>query len=445
MRFLWIIVIMLAGSASGYLYTRFEGTPPFIQMRTSEAWIGAGEHRQEIRVSDDGTGIQLLRVWLESGEETYDLIDQTFDGNLFTGANLRLERKIDVTIDPGALGLADGPATLRVEARDFSWRGNVSTAALQLNVDTRPPRISLETGLTYVRRGGAELVVYRVDDDTKRHGVQVGETLFPGFVLPADDRRRVAFYAIPPDASSDIRPVLFARDAAGNRSEIQVPISLIERSFRHDRVALSEAFMRRKLVELGVSEDDGVIAGYLKINRDMRARNGEEIREVCSGSSDDQLWTGPFLQLPGSQRKASFAERRTYSYRGEQVDEQVHMGLDIASTAHALVLAANDGVVVFADELGIYGNTVIVDHGLGIFSLYGHLSEIGVSKGDALVRSDELGRTGTTGLAGGDHLHFAMLVNGVFVDPIEWFDARWLREHIEPKLAAPIPADPADS
>ncbi len=445
MRFLWIIVIMLAGSASGYLYTRFEGHPPLIQMRTSETWIGAGEHPQEIRISDDGTGVQLLRVWLESGGETYDLLDQTFDGNLFTGADLRLERKLDVTIHPEALELPDGSATLRVEARDFSWRGNVSTAALQLNIDTKPPRISLETGLTYVRRGGAELVVYSVDDNVKRHGVQIGDTLFPGFVLPADEQRRVAFYAIAPDASSDVRPLLFARDFAGNRSEIEIPISLIERSFQRDSVALSEAFMKRKIAELGVPEGDGLVADYLKINRDMRARNGEQIRQICARASDDRLWAGPFLQLPGSQREASFAEQRTYSYLGEQVDEQVHLGLDIASTAHAPVPAANDGVVVFADELGIYGNTVIIDHGLGIFSLYGHLSEIAVDKATALARGDELGRTGATGLAGGDHLHFAMLVNGEFVDPMEWFDARWLREHIEPKLAAPIPADPADS
>ena len=444
MRFLWIIVIMLAGSASGYLYTRFEGTPPFLQMRTTALSIGAAEHVHEIRVSDDETGVQSVRVWLQSGGETYDLYDETFAGDLFTGADLLMDRQIDVAIRPKELGLADGPSTLHVEARDFSWRGNVSTAQLTLNVDTRPPRVSLHTGLTYVRRGGAELVVYDVEDDTKRHGVRIGELEFPGFVHPADQHRRVAFYAIPPDASSEIRPVLYALDPAGNQTQIDVPISLIERSFPRDRVALSDAFMKRKTAELGV-EDDGVLWGYLKINRDMRAENGAQIRAICTSSSEALLWTGPFLQLPGSQARAAFAEQRTYTYAGKIVDEQVHLGLDIASTAHAVVPAANDGVVVFADSLGIYGNTIILDHGLGVFSLYGHLSEIAVVKGNAVARADELGRTGTTGLAGGDHLHFAMLVNGVFVDPMEWFDGRWLKEHVEPKLAAPIPADPSDS
>ena len=121
-------------------------------------------------------------------------------------------------------------------------------------------------------------------------------------------------------------------------------------------------------------------------------------------------------------------------YDGQVVDQQTHMGYDFASTSHADIPAANDGVVVFAGPLGIYGNTVIVDHGLGLFSLYGHLSEIAAQKGQAVAKSESLGKSGTTGLAGGDHLHFAMLLGGGFVDPLEWFDPKWIAEHIEGKL-----------
>ena len=68
--------------------------------------------------------------------------------------------------------------------------------------------------------------------------------------------------------------------------------------------------------------------------------------------------------------------------------------------------------MLYADELGIYGNCVIVDHGMGVQSLYAHLSSIGVKPGDMVEKEQELGRSGMTGLAGGDHLHFTMLVNG---------------------------------
>jgi murein DD-endopeptidase MepM/ murein hydrolase activator NlpD len=152
--------------------------------------------------------------------------------------------------------------------------------------------------------------------------------------------------------------------------------------------------------------------------------------------------------MPNTHTGARFAERRSYVYEGKVVDTQTHMGFDFASTSHAPVPAANDGVVVFAGPLGIYGNTVVLDHGLGLFSLYGHLSEIAVEKGSPVVKGEALGKSGTTGLAGGDHLHYAMLLDGVFVDPIEWFDAKWISEHIEGKLTAAaqpdaVPAAPA--
>jgi murein DD-endopeptidase MepM/ murein hydrolase activator NlpD len=73
---------------------------------------------------------------------------------------------------------------------------------------------------------------------------------------------------------------------------------------------------------------------------------------------------------------ASFADRRSYVYRGQTVDQQDHLGLDMAGVSHAPVPASNDGVVVLARFFGIYGNAVVIDHGYGLMSLYGHLSSI---------------------------------------------------------------------
>jgi murein DD-endopeptidase MepM/ murein hydrolase activator NlpD len=101
--------------------------------------------------------------------------------------------------------------------------------------------------------------------------------------------------------------------------------------------------------------------------------------------------------------------------------------------------ASNAGRVVFADELGIYGNCVLIDHGLGVSSLYGHLSRIDVAPGDVVQRGQTIGLTGQTGLAGGDHLHFAILVGDTYVDPIEWWDPKWIRDHIDARLESPAP------
>jgi murein DD-endopeptidase MepM/ murein hydrolase activator NlpD len=102
---------------------------------------------------------------------------------------------------------------------------------------------------------------------------------------------------------------------------------------------------------------------------------------------------------------------------------------------------------LWADDLGIYGNCVILDHGYGVTSLYGHLSRIDVKVGELVRAGQQLGLSGSTGLAGGDHLHFAILVDDTYVDPVEWWDPKWVREKIDSLLApasgAPPPAKAA--
>jgi len=91
-------------------------------------------------------------------------------------------------------------------------------------------------------------------------------------------------------------------------------------------------------------------------------------------------------------------------------------------------------VVAFTGDLGLYGNAVIIDHGLGLFTLYGHMSQIDVKVGDAVAKRAILGNTGETGFAGGDHLHFGVYLDGVAVLPVEWWDAKWITDNVTPKL-----------
>ena len=98
------------------------------------------------------------------------------------------------------------------------------------------------------------------------------------------------------------------------------------------------------------------------------------------------------------------------------------------------VVAANAGRILNASWLGIYGNCVVIDHGMGVQSLYGHLSSFDVNVGDTVTRGQQIGRSGMTGLAGGDHLHFTMLVGGRMVNPVEWWDAHWIADRVDRKL-----------
>jgi murein DD-endopeptidase MepM/ murein hydrolase activator NlpD len=434
MRFVWILILVIAGVTAGALFTRFERDAPGIQARTQTVYVGQ-QHTHEFRIVDEGMGLKSVRIWLTAGGAQHELHSETYAGSLFLGAKLKQPRRVEVTIRPEELGIESSRATIFVEARDYSWAGNYAALQVPLVIDTRSPRISLQTGLTYVRRGGTELVVYEVDEDVESHGVELSNQFFPGFPHPRDPSRYVALYALPPNTLPGELPRVVARDRAGNQTAVAVSISIIEIGFPEETIVLSEEFMRTKAAELLGGEIDDPLAAYLKINREMRREAAAEIAELCKHSSDERLWAGPFVQLPNSRVNGRFAERRTYQYQGEVVDHQTHLGYDFASTARAEVPAANDGVVRFTGDLGIYGQTVIIDHGLSFFTLYGHLSEISVEKGNAVSKNDVIGRTGTTGLAGGDHLHFSTLVNGVFVDPLEWFDAEWIQEHIEVKLA----------
>ena len=434
MRSISILLIVITVAVAGSLWIRFEGSPP--RLGTLEGPIPIGEgYAHEIRISDPESGVESVRAWIDTPGGERVLYEAHYPGNPFLGADSELEHRISFPIPVRELGLPDGPATLQIEVIDYSLRANRSTKAVALAVDTRSPRVSLLTGLTYVRRGGAEAAVYRIDELVEGDGIQIGPTLHPGFAHPERGDLRIAFYALAPDADSPA-PEVVAVDLAGNETRVPLRLGIIERGFPKDRIELSEAFMQRKVAELGNPGDGDPAAGYLELNRGLREQSHQKLREISANSSGDRLWAGPFAQLPNSKVVAVFGEQRSYFYGGEAIDSQLHHGYDLASTAHATVPAANHGVVAFAGPLGIYGNTVVLDHGLGLASLYGHLSEITVEPGRAVRRGDALGRTGQTGLAGGDHLHFAMLVNGEFVDPLEWFDPKWIREHVEPKFVA---------
>ena len=146
------------------------------------------------------------------------------------------------------------------------------------------------------------------------------------------------------------------------------------------------------------------------------------------------LWKGAFIQLSNSKVEANFADHRTYTYNGEVISTSYHLGYDLSVTKRYPVEAANSGSVAFVGDLGIYGSTVILDHGLGVFTLYSHLSSFEVKVGDTVQQRQVVGKTGETGLAAGDHLHYGVYLNGIAVLPVEWWDPKWITDNIAPKL-----------
>jgi murein DD-endopeptidase MepM/ murein hydrolase activator NlpD len=209
-----------------------------------------------------------------------------------------------------------------------------------------------------------------------------------------------------------------------------------------DRLELSDSFLAKVVPAIasqtpGFDASGSLLDQYLRINGDVRRATLAAIAKVAADTQPAFLWRGAFAQMPNTQRRASFAENRTYVYQGKVVDHQTHLGLDLASTEHAPVPAANAGRVVFSGWLAIYGNAVIIDHGYGLMSLYGHMSSFSVKVGDVVAKGQQIGNSGSTGLAGGDHLHLEIFVQGKSVDPLEWLDEHWIRDNIATKVKLP--------
>ena len=243
----------------------------------------------------------------------------------------------------------------------------------------------------------------------------------------------------------DATPIAaWAEDEAGNAVSRPLPVELKPRRFPSGTVEISDRFLAAKLPELlperpSIPPDQQVPA-FLVVNRDKRKAAEETKRQVAARTRPRPLWQGAFIQPRNTKVFSNFAETRSYRYGNKEIDTQVHLGFDLASLKNSPAPAANSGVVAFAGPLTIYGNTVIVDHGLGLQTLYGHLSSLAVKEGDEVKQGQELGRTGTTGLAVGDHLHFEVLIQGVSVTPVEWWDGKWIRDHIgRPLMEASVP------
>jgi murein DD-endopeptidase MepM/ murein hydrolase activator NlpD len=348
--------------------------------------------------------------------------------------------QIPVTLDAAAVGLKEGTATLEVWARDDFWRplrpSERALVAQPITIDLTPPRVEILGATRYISPGGAVLVAFR-SADASQVDVSVGTRVFPSFAYgPADKGARIALIALPHDYTAGTSLAVTARDEAGNTASRGVRAELKPRPFPKDTINVTEAFLQAKVPELLPQRPPSqpLVEGFVTINRDQRRQAEEEKRKIGLKTADKPLWDGPFVQPRNTKVFSNFAEMRTYVYDGKTIDTQVHFGFDLASTKQSPVPAANAGQVAFAGPLTIYGNTVIVDHGLGLQTLYAHLSSIDVKPGDAIAKGQPLGRTGTTGLATGDHLHFEVLVAGVSVTPIEWWDGKWIRDRVNKPL-----------
>ena len=451
------LALLLVGGAVAFYYAGQEPGP--LVKIDKPAAIGGSGVALDVTVDSLGTTLRALDVSIEQQGRVFRLFSLDAPGAARFAQETPHRMRITQESPPGAItGLRDGPARLVVTASRgvlFGVRSAGSVETRELPVRLAPPKLAVVSRHHYVNLGGAEMVVYRVTPADATSGVQAGNRYYPGFpasgasgtrpagATPIDPALRVAFFGLLHDQDITTPIRLVAKDPAGNTATAEFAYRAFTAQFARRRLSVTDAFFSKVVppileatpsMRLPVGTPEERLEAFLRINGELRRSNEAQIEELALRTSPELLWRGTFTRMGRAKAEAVFADHRTYVYAGRDVDQQVHLGADLASTRGAAITAANTGHVLFAGFLGIYGNCVILDHGMGVQSLYAHLSSVTVEAGDRINRGETIGRSGSTGLAGGDHLHFTVLVAGRPVNPIEWWDPHWIADRVDRKL-----------
>ena len=453
MKYLVGLVLLLLVAAGGAYVVAGRMTPPSIKIEKPEKYVGTATPLEVVIAAPDAPAMKPVRVVFEQNGKQTTLFSLDAPGK----AQIKQEgtEAVRITHEIGKQTIPDlqsGAARIIVTAGRPVMRGMrtvEATASQDVQVRLERPRVAVVSTHHYINLGGSEMVVYRATPDDVESGVVVGDVEYPGYpaagatvdgVTMNDPALRIAFFALLYDQDTNTPMRVYARDPAGNTARADFDHRTFPKPFKKSQIPLDDKFLDRVVPAIlegttDIKPDGDNLAKFLAINGDLRRKNAEKIASFAKQTSKEMLWRGiVFHPFTNNAVESAFADARTYIYKGKEVDRQVHLGFDLASFTGTPIVAANRGKVLYADELGIYGNCVILDHGMGVQSLYAHLSSIAVQVGQMVEKEQELGKSGMTGLAGGDHLHFTMLVNGQMVNPVEWWDAHWIQDRITRKL-----------
>jgi murein DD-endopeptidase MepM/ murein hydrolase activator NlpD len=422
----YFIIVLILGAA-GYIFLSpdFEKIPPTIHFSNNCFWSMKSPLKIEIT---DNTGIKYYSVKM---------------GNFSISKELKSTPKkivVDFKLPRKYRNYTDNK-TLTIEVGDKSkWQffaGNIVRKKYNVIIDNKRPVVNTLSHSYGIGRGGAALVIFRASDKFLRETFVIVNKIHKFKAFPYKEKNLFISLITWPVKEKNFNAKIVAFDKAGNSSKLNVSFFKKKYNYKVSKITLNENFLSSKVEEILSDTDynaaDDFIERFKIMNETLRAENEGTLETVANNfklEKIDSFNIFPFHPLKNAAKKASFGDHRFYFFNGEKISESWHLGLDLASIKNAPITASNSGKVVYAKFTGIYGNTMIIYHGLGLFSAYSHCSTFLKNEGDIVSRGDIIAKTGATGAVFGDHLHFAIFIQGLESQPLEWLDKHWIKDNI---------------
>ncbi|NWF66129.1 MAG: M23 family metallopeptidase [Campylobacterales bacterium] len=427
-------ILILLGVAGYFIYnsTMFEREKPKIVIEDVLYWNLKEPLNFKIT---DNEKLKFYKIALTDGQN-----------DIVLSSNVLNEPKKEVTeelkVPKWALSINKKELYFVVEAVDGSnwnfFQGNKEVKNFKVIIDTKKPNTYLINSSYKITRGGSALSIFRAEDENL-DSITI-ETNYGKNLTPIPFYKKGYYLILAPwnIDSNEFNAKVVAKDKAGNISILPLKHFIENKKYKSSNITLKDDFLNGKITSLFEELNPEVDAQtplekFMYINEKERQKNEDLIHEITSKVPQnliDNFSIELFYPLRNGASVASFGDKRYFFYNNKQVSQSSHVGLDLASTEIADITANDSAEVVYVGFNGIYGNMLILYHGLGIFSLYAHCSSVLVSKGNIVKKGDIIAKTGKTGLAIGDHLHFGILIQGVEVRPEEWMDKSWIKTNI---------------
>jgi murein DD-endopeptidase MepM/ murein hydrolase activator NlpD len=418
-----------------YVFTSstFEQDVPVIKMQNNN---GFWNLKAPLKVSiNDESGVKAYKVIFKSSKGETTLHHE----QLITAQS---ELTLDIQAPKNAFTLQDEAISISIEARDSSkwnfFKGNSTQQQFNIQVDKRRPNTSILGNSYGIKKGGSALVIFKATDENLKE-IYI-ETNAQNKFIPQPFYKEGYYISLLawPITADTFDATIVATDYADNIKKTHIPLYLKAKKYRVSNIEITDDFLKGKIADLAeeFEETQGVsdsIEQFKLINEKVREKNEKLIHKLASNVSKELISDfkiNEMYPLKNGKVVAAFGDHRKYFYNSKEISQSYHLGLDLASNAMATIRPQNGGKVVYTEYNGLYGNMPMIDHGLGLYTIYGHCSSVNVTTGEEIAPKTDIAHTGKSGYAMGDHLHFGVLVQGVEVRPEEWMDTQWIKLNI---------------